>query len=151
MFLLDGKPLQVDVPFIHNGIQYPANWLRLTTWEEKSAIGITEVSDPVRPDDRFYYVSMQGDPIPKDLDSLKETFKNQVNTTTYAILQTTDWYVIRKQETGVEIPEKIATHRNAVRAASEANKTALNAATNLEEFIAAVEQMYSSWPVLEPK
>lgn len=151
MFLLDGKPLQVDVPFIHNGIQYPANWLRLTTWEEKSAIGITEVSDPVRPDDRFYYVSMQGDPVPKDLDSLKETFKNQVNTTTYAILQTTDWYVIRKQETGVEIPEKIATHRNAVRAASEANKTALNAATNLEEFIAAVEQMYSSWPVLEPK
>ena len=151
MFLLDGKPLQVDVPFIHNGIQDPANWLRLTTWEEKSAIGITEVSDPVRPDDRFYYVSMQGDPVPKDLDSLKETFKNQVNTTTYAILQTTDWYVIRKQETGVEIPEKIATHRNAVRAASEANKTALNAATNLEEFIAAVEQMYSSWPVLEPK
>jgi len=151
MFVLDGKPLQVDVPFIHNGIQYPANWLRLTTWEEKSAIGITEVSDPVRPDDRFYYVSMQGDPVPKDLDSLKETFKNQVNTTTYAILQTTDWYVIRKQETGVEIPEKIATHRSAVRAASEANKTALNAATNLEEFIAAVEQIYSSWPVLEPK
>lgn len=151
MFVLDGKPLQVDVPFIHNGIQYPANWLRLTTWEEKSAIGITEVSDPVRPDERFYYVSMQGDPVPKDLDSLKETFKNQVNTTTYAILQTTDWYVIRKQETGVEIPEKIATHRSAVRAASEANKTALNAATNLEEFIAAVEQMYSSWPVLEPK
>ncbi len=151
MFLLDGKPLQVDVPFIHNGIQYPANWLRLTTWEEKSAIGITEVSDPIRPDDRFYYVSMQGDPVPKDLDSLKETFKNQVNTTTYAILQTTDWYVIRKQETGVEIPEKIATHRNAVRAASEANKTALNAATNLEEFIAAVEPMYSSWPVLESK
>lgn len=151
MFVLDGKPLQVDVPFIHNGIQYPANWLRLTTWEEKSAIGITEVSDPVRPDDRFYYVSMQGNPVPKDLDSLKETFKNQVNTTTYAILQTTDWYVIRKQETGVEIPEKIATHRSAVRAASEANKTALNAATNLEEFIAAVEQIYSSWPVLEPK
>lgn len=151
MFVLDGKPLQVDVPFIHNGIQYPANWLRLTTWEEKSAIGITEVSDPVRPDDRFYYVSMQGNPVPKDLDSLKETFKNQVNTTTYAILQTTDWYVIRKQETGVEIPEKIATHRNAVRAASEANKTALNAAKNLEEFIAAVEQIYSSWPVLEPK
>lgn len=151
MFVLDGKPLQVDVPFIHNGIQYPANWLRLTTWEEKSAIGITEVSDPIRPDDRFYYVSMQGDPVPKDLDSLKETFKNQVNTTTYAILQTTDWYVIRKQETGVEIPEKIATHRSAVRAASEANKTALNAATNLEEFIAAVEQIYSSWPVLEPK
>lgn len=151
MFVLDGKPLQVDVPFIHNGIQYPANWLRLTTWEEKSAIGITEVSDPVRPDDRFYYVSMQGNPVPKDLDSLKETFKNQVNTTTYAILQTTDWYVIRKQETGVEIPEKIATHRSAVRAASEANKTALNAAKNLEEFIAAVEQIYSSWPVLEPK
>ena len=45
-FLLDGKPLAVDVAFTtSNGTQYPANWLRLTTKAEKEAIGITEVAD----------------------------------------------------------------------------------------------------------
>ena len=42
-FKLDGKPLAVDVAFTHKDIQYPANWLRLTTKAEKEAIGITEV------------------------------------------------------------------------------------------------------------
>jgi hypothetical protein len=55
MFLLNGVPLAVDTAFTHNDIQYPANWLRLTTIEEKEAIGITEVADPVRADDRFYW------------------------------------------------------------------------------------------------
>ena len=36
-------------------IQYPANWLRLSTLEEKQAIGITKVADPVAYDDRFYW------------------------------------------------------------------------------------------------
>jgi hypothetical protein len=55
MFLLNNQPLAVDTPFTANDIQYPANWLRLTTAEEKSAIGITEVADAVRADDRFYW------------------------------------------------------------------------------------------------
>ena len=44
-FKLDGKRLPVDVPFTSNGVKYPANWLRLTTLEEKKAIGITEEKD----------------------------------------------------------------------------------------------------------
>jgi hypothetical protein len=55
MFLLNGQPLAVDRPFTANDIQYPANWLRLSSAEEKSAIGITEVADAVRADDRFYW------------------------------------------------------------------------------------------------
>jgi hypothetical protein len=55
MFLLNNQPLAVDTPFTANEIQYPANWLRLTTAKEKAAIGITEVPDPVRADDRFYW------------------------------------------------------------------------------------------------
>ena len=43
---LDGKTLPVDVPFeTSDGTKYPANWLRLTTLEEKLAIGIQEVPD----------------------------------------------------------------------------------------------------------
>jgi len=55
MFLLNENPLAVDTPFTANGIQYPANWLRLATEAEKSAIGITWEADPVRADDRFYW------------------------------------------------------------------------------------------------
>jgi hypothetical protein len=56
MFLLDNKPLPLDTPFKHNGISYPANWLRLTSLAEKQAIGITEVADETSTyDDRFYW------------------------------------------------------------------------------------------------
>lgn len=56
MFLLNGNPLLLDTPFTVDGTSYPANWLRLTSIEEKNAIGITEVADThVSYDDRFYW------------------------------------------------------------------------------------------------
>ena len=45
VFKLDGKILPLDRPFTSKGIKYPANWLRLTTLEEKKAIGITEEAE----------------------------------------------------------------------------------------------------------
>ena len=39
------KIIKRDLPFIHRGIKYPANWLRLTTLDEKKAIGLVEVPD----------------------------------------------------------------------------------------------------------
>jgi hypothetical protein len=70
MFLLNNQPLPVDTPFTANEIQYPANWLRLASAEEKAAIGITEVPDPVRADDRFYW---NGDStLPKALEDKEE-------------------------------------------------------------------------------
>jgi hypothetical protein len=55
MFLLNGNPLPIDTQFEVNGTTYPQNWLRLTSIEEKNAIGITEVADPETWDDRFYW------------------------------------------------------------------------------------------------
>jgi hypothetical protein len=55
MFLLNNKPLSPDTAFTHEGIQYPNNWIRLASPAERAAIGITEVADPVRADDRFYW------------------------------------------------------------------------------------------------
>jgi hypothetical protein len=57
MLTLDGKTLQYDKAFTHNGVQYPKNWLRLTSLEEKQAIGIVETPDvPVASwDQRFYW------------------------------------------------------------------------------------------------
>ena len=56
MFLLNGSPLPLDTPFQIDGTSYPANWLRLTSIEEKNAVGITEVADVTTTyDDRFYW------------------------------------------------------------------------------------------------
>ena len=56
MFLLNGNRLQEGVSFYDaNGTQYGAGWLNQATEEQKLAIGITWVVDPVRADDRFYW------------------------------------------------------------------------------------------------
>ena len=38
MFLLDGEPISPDVPFEHDGVVYPPNWITLATPEEREAI-----------------------------------------------------------------------------------------------------------------
>ena len=56
MFLLNGNPLPLDTPFQIDGTSYPANWLRLTSIEEKNAVGITEVADTQATyNDQFYW------------------------------------------------------------------------------------------------
>ena len=57
MFLLNDKPLAIDVAFTHDGVQYPNNWLRLASQAERSAIGITEVADEDTSFDSRYYWS----------------------------------------------------------------------------------------------
>ena len=54
-YKLNGKTLPIDRGFTHNEIQYPSNWLRMASQEDKDAIGITWEADPVRADDRYYW------------------------------------------------------------------------------------------------
>ena len=140
MFLLNGNPLQLDVPFTHDEIQYPANWLRLASPEDRAAIGITEVAEPERYDDRFYW----GVGNPKDLDGLKTQWISQVNQTAYSLLVQTDWMVVRKAETAVDVPAATLTYRAAVRAAAVTIKAALTAATDVPALVTAVTNMV--WP-----
>jgi hypothetical protein len=110
MFLLDNNPLQIGVPFKHNEQQYPANWLQLSSAEEKEAIGITEVDDAPMVDDRFYWSANN----PKDLDQLKSQWISQIKDTTNKLLAATDWMVIRKIERNIDIPANIVAYRKAV-------------------------------------
>jgi len=54
-FKIGDKVIPLDTPFTHNEIQFPNNWIRLATEEEKLAIGLVWEADPVRADDRFYW------------------------------------------------------------------------------------------------
>ena len=148
MFLLNGKHLLEKVGFKDaNGTQYASNWLNLSTEEEKLAIGITWVADPVRADDRFYW---DGDiNNPKALEDVTETvegkeyttkglksqFIAQIKDTAGKLLAQTDWYIIRKAERNVDIPEEIALKRTQI--VTEANRleTDIKASTTVEGLI----------------
>ena len=137
-FLLDGKPLAVDVPFTYGDIHYPANWLRLSTAQEKKDLGITEVADDPVYDSRFY----NGDGSAKALDDVNATDENgdllkdengnqvvilgvksilkaQEKVTAGSLLAPYDWYVVRKAEKSTAIPTAITTYRDGVRTACD--------------------------------
>ena len=144
-FLLDGKPLAVDVPFTYGDIHYPANWLRLSTADEKAAIGITEVADDPVYDGRFYNgdgsaktltdtneVDENGDPVLDENGDqvvtlgVKSSLKAQEKATAGSLLAKYDWYVIRKAETSKAIPTTIKTYRTAVRTACLTRETEID-------------------------
>ena len=141
MFLLDNKPLSPDNAFEHDGIRYPANWLRLTTLEEKQAIGITEVPDPESYDDRFYW----GVDNPKDLTDLKTNWNSQVKDTTNKLLSQTDWMVIRKAERNIDIPSSTVTYRADVLTECDRLLTAITACSDVPALISVVTTQ--NWPV----
>jgi hypothetical protein len=142
MFLLNGQPLQLDTPFEVDGTSYPANWLRLTSIEEKNAIGITEVADTtVTYDDRFYW----GVDNPMDLDVLKTRWSAQVKDTANKLLAQTDWMVIRKVERSVDIPAATVTYRAAVLAECTRLIAAITACTDVPTLATVVTTQ--SWPL----
>ena len=144
-FKLDGNPLAVDVAFSHNDINYPANWLRLSTADEKTALGITEVADDPVYGSRFYWangtaktltdtneVDENGDPV---LDSdgnqlvtlgVKSVLKAQEKATAGSLLARYDWYVVRKAEKSTAIPTAITTYRDGVRTACNTRETEID-------------------------
>ena len=158
-FKLNGNPLAVDVAFSHNDIQYPANWLRLSTAEEKTAIGITEVADAPTYDSRFY----NGDGSAKALDDINATDENgdllkdengdqvvilgvksvlkaQEKVTAGTLLAKYDWYVVRKAEKSTAIPSAITTYRDGVRTACNTRETEIDACADT----AALVTLYGS-------
>jgi len=45
----DGQIVMLDQPFNHDGIQYPANWLRAMTPADRAAWGLVELPEPEAP------------------------------------------------------------------------------------------------------
>jgi hypothetical protein len=143
MFILDGKPLSPDVAFTHDGIQYPANWLRLASPEERAAIGITEEPDPAPYDQRFYW----GPDLPKDHTQLVEQWVAQTRTTAGTLLVPSDWLVIREQDNGTAVPTEWKDWRQAIRMATGDKVAAIEATTTTEELAAYITGAdYPVWP-----
>ena len=162
MFLLDGKPLSPDVAFTTpDGTQYPANWLRLASPEERAAIGITEAPDPEQYDQRFYWgpgnpkllddrpeVDQEGNPLLSSdgtqvvTKGLKSQFISQIKQTAGQLLAQSDWKVIRGAEGAKALDKETKDLRNAIRAKSDEHEAAILACTTVEELAA----LQFDWP-----
>ncbi len=148
-FKIDGKPLPIDVAFTADGINYPANWLRLTTLDEKKAIGITEVSDAPTYDQRFYWSVSQAkqledktekvDGVDVKVEGLKSKWIAQQKVTAGSFLEKYDWYVIRKLEETTDIPATVSKYRDDVRTACAARETQIKGATDVTALKALVD------------
>jgi hypothetical protein len=130
-FKLGTQTIQLDTPFIHNDIQYPANWIRLATEEDKAAIGLVWEADPVRADDRFYWDGNVNNP--KDIDQVKVMLVSQSKATAGSMLSQSDWKIIRATETGIAASAETLAERAAIRTASNDNETAINACTSVDQ------------------
>ena len=167
-FKLNGNPLPVDVPFSVGDINYPANWLRLSTPDEKTALGITEVADNPVYDLRFY----NSDGSKKSLDDYNEYYEKDAEDGSYkkgdkvkdadgnirvypgvksvlisqekeiaqSLLNVYDWQVVRKAEKGTAIDSAVSTYRDSIRTTYTTRKTEI---TNCADTTALVT-LYSS-------
>jgi hypothetical protein len=151
MFLLDGKRLPQDTPFEYNGVQYPANWLNLSTPEEKTAIGITEVAEQFRPDDRYYWVTDNGDgtftATPKDLDQLKANANTQIDVAAHSLLSPSDYMTIKAIETGAEMSTDWKTWRQEIRTLAANTKSAIGASSDVDSLLSAITVTWPKDPV----
>jgi hypothetical protein len=101
MFLLNGNRLAEGTTFYDaNGTQYPPQWLNVSTEEQKAAIGITWVADPIRADDRFYWDGNINNP--KALEDKLETkedglpiYKQVYDKATESMVDTTEQVVTK--------------------------------------------------------
>lgn len=152
MFVLDGKPLALDVSFEANGTLYPANWLRLASPAEREAIGITEVPDPPSYDQRFYWgYTASGTLIPKDHGSLVSGWVDQTRQTANTLLLPTDWTVVREADNGTPMPSGIKVWRQQTRVACETKVVDIRGTQTTDELATYITGSgYPLWPSLNP-
>jgi len=127
----------------NSGRMYPPQWWGATTNDQKIAVGMVWVDDPVQYDSRFY----TGDGTPKALDDtgsgdslvkgLKSKAIDEVKAQAAGKLAPTDWQVVKATEVAdYTVPSNITTYRAAVRTASNTIEIAITNAADHDAFMA---------------
>ena len=148
----DGQYIQENTPFTIDGVQYPANWLNLSTPEEKAALGLEEVVATNSPaNDQYYWVSteLNGASLtyvntPKDLTTVKSNALDQVNNIAYTTLQPSDWMVVKSVETSTKINADWNTYRANVRSCADNAKTMITGAPDVDAVAGIMGNI--AWP-----
>jgi hypothetical protein len=160
-YKLNGQFISIDRKYTTaDGVTYP----HLRSAEVRQQLGVEEVPDAERKDERFYMHSENADGsftiTPKDLEDgetytdlrgverrvlgLKSQWIAQVKDTAGKMLAQTDWMVIRKAERGVDVPQNVADTRAAIITEADRLESLITACTDVEGLIAVVNSQ--AWP-----
>ena len=167
MFTLNGQRIPYDKAWTHpdTGVQYPANWMRLASLEEKEAVGLVEVTTPVDQvyDQRFYW----GVDNPKQLEDvtdddgnvstgLKTLWKNLQDEIAAGLLAPSDWRVVKELEVNssfsaakTALPTEWQTYRAAVRTACNTRQGEIDACADvaaLKDLLFGDPATVTAWP-----
>ena len=131
-----------------NGVRHPRNW-NIWSADHKASMNIEEITLDAKPDGKFHNWIDKGlegisNITDKNLDDtgsgedlvlgLKSKEKLNVKSQQGGLLAQTDWAVVRKADTGVAVPTKIATYRAAIRTKATEMEKAIDDASNMAAF-----------------
>ena len=151
--LPDGKTVSDDMAFTWDGIQYPSNWIKLSTQEDRDRIGLEgPLAPPPWYDERFYWgYDEDGKLIPKDHAGLVAMYCGYVRANANAILRDTDWIIIREADNGKPADPALKQWRQDIRLATGQKNAAIAATTDTAELAAYITGTeYPVWPSDSP-
>jgi hypothetical protein len=143
--LSDGRTVSDSMAFTLDDIQYPSNWLLLSSEQDRTERGITgPLPEPPWYDQRFCW----GPDQPKDHAQLVEEYVGHVKRNAGAMISQTDWMVTRSAEpNGKPVSQEVLDYRAAIRLASDAKEAAIAATTDTAELAAYITGTeYPVWP-----
>ena len=160
------KTFNAPKGFTLGDIQYPASIFTLWSKSEKEAIGIYEIiQDNTNFKDPSYYTNGSesitwdssartvtkalASATAKDLATLKNQKKDEINGQAAGILSPTDWMVVRAAEGGTAVPSSTATKRAAVRTKANAMCVQIDAASDIDA-LAALYKYNNESPATRP-
>lgn len=125
-YQIGDRALPLDTPWEHNDVQYPANWLRLSSADDRAALGISWVNDAVAYNQKFYWgYDSDGNLIPKTYTDLQTNWVAQTKQTANTMLQPSDWRVIKAKERGTTMNAGWKTWRQTIRTECATKVTAI--------------------------
>ena len=142
--LPDGRTVSTDMAFVLDEIQYPSNWLLLSTPEDRAERGIEgPLPEPPWYDQRFYW----GPDQPKDHAQLQQEYIAHVKRNAGSLLAATDWMVTRSAEpNGKPVSQEVLDERAAIRVKSDEKEAAIEATADTAELATYVTSTeYSAW------
>jgi len=155
-YQIGDRKLPLDVAWTDaDGIQRPANFLRLSTERDRELLGITWVDDTSNHyDQRFYWsptlakqlndeaiLDEDGNDTGEVQTGLKTLWKAKQNDIAASLLAPSDWRVIKAKETSTNIPSVWKTYRAAVRTACNTRQAEID---NCSDVAALKELLFGS-------
>jgi len=148
-YKLGDRTLPLDRPWTYQEIQYPANWLRLSTAQDRAELGIVWVDEPQQYwDQRFYWgYDQDGQLIPKEHGDLVTLWIATTRDTANKLLLPSDWMVVRQADNGTAMSQDWKDWREAIRFASSEKVAGINATSTTAQLAAYVTSPeYTTWP-----